>query len=232
MIVQKKDNQNENNNINAGDNNINNDINDNNNDFNINVEEISNNLGQLIYNSNLGYVRRGFNIFLLHGLSLGELRTMRLLFHLSLYQQNSLEGNQLDWSEEAMLQREERWLINQLNNRILNNNGGINNNGNNDNDFGDNENDMINRNNNYISLNINDNDNENFILRRRFIENLFNFEFETSYLIILGFCSGFLLNIFGLVLLLCRFKPRFKVGLIFGMITSMLFYSMAILSSK
>ena len=231
MLDQKKENQNEN--INIGDNNLNNNMNNNlNNDINANLEEITNNLEQLLHNRNPGYVRRGFNIFLLHGLSLVELRTMRLLFHLSIYHQNSLAGNQLDWSQEAMLYREERWLINQLNNRILNNNNDNNDNNNNDNELGDNENDMINRNNNYISLNINDVDNESYILRRRFIENLFNFEFETSYLIIIGFCSGFLLNVFGLLLLLCRFKAKFKIGLIFGVVSSMLFYSMAILSTK
>ena len=235
MLVQKKENQNENNDVN---NNINNDINNNINNNNINnnnlrVVEIGNNLGQLLANRNPRYIRRGFNIFLLHGLSIGELRTMRLLFHLSTYQQNSILGQQLDWSQESMLLREERWLINQLNNRMFNDHNNDNNNSINDNEQErDNEQEMINRNNNYISLNINDVENENYTLRRRYIENLLNLEFETNYLLVIGFCSGFLLNIFGILLLFCKFKPRFKIGLVCGIISSLVFYLMAVLSAR
>ena len=230
MLVQKKENQNENNDVN---NNINNDINNNINNNNLRVVEIGNNLGQLLANRNPRYIRRGFNIFLLHGLSIGELRTMRLLFHLSTYQQNSILGQQLDWSQESMLLREERWLINQLNNRMFNDHNNDNNNSINDNEQErDNEQEMINRNNNYISLNINDVENENYTLRRRYIENLLNLEFETNYLLVIGFCSGFLFNIFGILLLFCKFKPRFKIGLVCGIISSLVFYLMAVLSAR
>lgn len=213
MLIQKQENPNEN------DNNQINNI-----DNNLNRAEIRNNIREVINGNNPRNMRRGFNIFLLHGLSNVELRTMRILFHISSYQQSMIRGTELDWSEEGMYQREERWLINQLNNPIFNN-------ANNDNDNGqerDNEREMINRNNNYIRLNINE-ENE---IRRRYIDNLINFEFEPGYLFLIGFCVGFLVNIFGIFLFLCNFKTRFKIGIICGMILSMIFYSMTILSVK
>ena len=124
-------------------------------------------MGEVINDTNPRNMRRGFNIFLLHGLSPIELRTMRLLFHLSEYQQSILRGDQLDWSEEGIFQREERWLINQLNGPLLNNN--INNGGNNEQDR-DNEREINNRN-NYISLSINEG---NDLIRRGNINDLIN----------------------------------------------------------
>ncbi len=143
-----------------------------------------------------------------------------------------LRGNQLDWSEEGMLEREEIWLMNQLNGPLFNDNNNNNENNNSNNvQERDNEREMINRNNNYISLNINANENDNLI-RRRYITNLINFEFEPNYLFLNRFCFGFLVNILGFVLLLCKFKRRFKIGLFCGIIISMLFYSLTILSLK
>ena len=241
MLVQKEENSNLynsenerfNNNIN-----INNDINNiNNNNPNfqhINFEdfnEIYNHISAIDnnYDRNRG---RGFNIFLSHGVGIIELRMMRLLFHLSLYQQSLQRGFQLDWSEEGMFRREERWLINQLHNSSLNNN----NSNENEPQERDNEREIIiNRSNgnnyNYISLNINDNANINDILRRRIIENI-NFEFEPNYYFLIGFCVGFITNFFGLLLLICRFKPRFKIGLIFGTLFSMFFFFMTIFAGK
>ena len=74
---------------------------------------------------------------------------MRILFHLSASQQSILRTADLDWTEEGMLQREEKWLINQLNGLLLNNN--------NNEQERDDEREMVNRNNNYnyIRLNIN-----------------------------------------------------------------------------
>ena len=203
-------------------NNINNNIN-----LNINGGEIGDGMREVLNNINPQNMRRGFNIFLLHGLSEVELRTMRILFHLSEYQQSILRGNQLDWSQDGIYQREERWLINQLNGPLLNN---ANNNINSDNEQDrDNESEIINRN-NYIRLNINEDDD---LIRRRYIYNFINFEFEPNYLFLLGFCLGFLVNIFGFVLLLlCKLKKRFKYGLLCGIIISMLFYFMILFSLK
>ena len=241
MLVQKEENSNLynsenerfNNNININ-NDINN-INNNNPNFqNINFEnfnEIYNHISAIDnnYERNMG---RGFNIFLSHGVGIIELRMMRLLFHLSLYQQSLQRGFQLDWSEEGMFRREERWLINQLHNSSLNNNN------NNDNEPQERDNEreiIINRSNgnnyNYISLNINDSANINDILRRRIIENI-NFEFEPNYYFLIGFCIGFITNFFGLLLLICRFKPRFKIGLIFGTLFSMFFFFMTVFAGK
>ena len=216
MLVKKEGIQN-----NIENNNINNNINIDNDDNNLNREQINNNLSG-INQTNARNIRRGFNIFLQHGLSDIELRSMRLLFHLSVHQQSLLRGIPLDWTEEGMLRREERWLINQLNNSNLNNNE----------QDRDNEREMINRNNNnYISLNVSDNDFENDI-RRRTIESIINFEFEPSYYFLMGFCVGFIINIFSLLLLVCNFKPRFKIGLICGMLLSMLFFFMTVLTGR
>ena len=210
MILKKDENSNHN------DNNI-----ENNNNNTLNREQL-NNIRDILNGRNQRNIRRGFNIFLLHGLSVIELRTLRILFHLSAQQQSLLRGEDLDWSEEAMYQREERWLINQINSPLFNNN-------NNDNDSErDNEREMININNNYISLNINDGD----TTRRRYIVNLLNLEFEPNYFFLMGFCVGFLINIFGFSLLLCSFKKKFKIGLICGIIISIIFYSMLVFSMK
>ena len=241
MLVQKEENSNLNNSENERFNNninINNDINNINNNNpnfqNINFEnfnDIYNHISAIAnnYQRNMG---RGFNIFLSHGVGIIELRMMRLLFHLSLHQQSLQRGFQLDWSEEGMFRREERWLINQLHNSSLNNN----NSNKNEPQERDNEREIIiNRSNgnnyNYISLNINDNANINDILRRRIIENI-NFEFEPNYYFLIGFCVGFITNFFGLLLLICRFKPRFKIGLIFGTLFSMFFFFMTIFAGK
>jgi hypothetical protein len=241
MIVQKEENSNLNNSENERFNNninINNDINNINNNNpnfqNINFEnfnEIYNHISAIDnnYDRNMG---RGFNIFLSHGVGIIELRMMRLLFHLSLHQQSLQRGFQLDWSEEGMFRREERWLINQLHNSSLNNN----NSNENEPQERDNEREIIiNRSNgnnyNYISLNINESANINDILRRRIIENI-NFEFEPNYYFLIGFCVGFITNFFGLLLLICRFKPRFKIGLIFGTLFSMFFFFMTIFAGK
>jgi hypothetical protein len=211
MVIQKDNNLDENN---IHNNNINN---------NLNSEEINNNLREITNEPNPRNLRRGFNIFLLHGLSYFELRTLRLLFHLSTYQQSLLRGVVLDWTEEGMYQREERWLINQLNGPLFSSN-------NNNEQERDNETERIIRNNNYISLNINENENDE--IERRYIENLINFNFEYSYLFLMGFCFGFLVNIFGFLLLFCKFKPRFKIGLICGMLISIIFFFTTILSTR
>ena len=203
-------------NLNENDNNQNSNIDNN----NINRENIHNNIREVINGRNPRYSRRGFNIFLLHGLSIDELRTMRILFHLSASQQSILRGEDLDWTEEGMIQREERWLINQLNGPLLNNN--------NNEQERDNEREMVNRNNNYNYIRLNINEDEG--VRIRYHDTLFNFEFEPIYIFLIGFCIGFIVNILGIILLFCRFHKRFKIGLIWGIITSLIFYSMTIYS--
>ena len=217
MILKKEGNNNDN-----IHNNIENNVNE-----NLNREDIRNNIRNVINGRNQRNIRRGFNIFLLHGLSPIELRAMRILFHLSAQQQSLIRGEDLDWSEEAMFQREERWLINQLNNPLFNSNNDNDNDSERDNER-DNEREMINVNNNYISLNINESD----AIRRRYIVNLLNFDFEPNYLFLMGFCAGILFNIFGIILLLCRFRKKFKIGLIFGIIISIFFYWMTVFSMK
>ena len=161
----------------------------------INQEEMNNNLNEINNNQNNLYNPiRGFDIFLLHGLSSNEVRTLRLLFHLSAYQQSILTGVPLDWSAEGIYHREESWLLNQL--RAPNRNE---------------------ENENYLTLYVN----EGGLLFR----NRNSSENNMIYIFLLGFFIGFITNISGILILFCRFKPMFKVGLLFGMITSGLFLS-------
>ena len=142
----------------------------------------------------------GFDIFLSHGLNAQEIRTLRLIFHLAAAQESIINGTALDWSREGIYQREERWLINQIN-------GIYNRNRNRD------------SNNQYISLNVNDGGlfygGNNLML---FYDN----QFDERFSFMLGFFVGFLTNVFGFLILFCRFKAFFKLGVICGMIISIL----------
>ena len=142
----------------------------------------------------------GFDIFLSHGLNAQEIRTLRLIFHLAAAQESIINGTALDWSPEGIYQREERWLINQIN-------GIYNRNRNRD------------SNNQYISLNVNDGGlfygGNNLML---FYDN----QFDERFSFMLGFFVGFLTNVFGFLILFCRFKAFFKLGVICGMIISIL----------
>ena len=80
----------------------------------ISREEINNAIREVDERNMRLFIRRGFNIFLLHGISQIELRNLRLLFHLSAYQQSLLRHENLDWTSEGMFEREERWLMSQL----------------------------------------------------------------------------------------------------------------------
>lgn len=188
MLIQKEEFRNQN-------------LDNNQNNNEINQEEINNNLDELNQNENQNNNRRpnggGFDIFLSHGLNPDEVRTLRILFHFAATQQSLMTGVPLDWSAEGIYQREERWLLNQLNV-------------------------MINRNaeanNNYISLNINDNslfDGRQIIYEQTDLRHVF----------MIGFLVGLVINIFGILLLFCRFKATFKLGLICGIIVSTIFFS-------
>ena len=96
----------------------------------INRDEINNNLEEVNSNSNSNSAQNnnsnqnnngirnhgGFDIFLSHGLNAQEIRTLRLIFHLSAAKESIINGTSLDWSPEGIYQREERWLINQISN--------------------------------------------------------------------------------------------------------------------
>ena len=65
-------------------------------------------------------MQRGFDIFLAHGISSNELRTLRLIYHLSYLHNNMVRGRYVDLSPQAMYQREENWLRSQINNNLRN----------------------------------------------------------------------------------------------------------------
>ena len=196
MLIQKENQPNNNNNINSEE--INNnleEVNSNNtNPNNSNQNNENNQANNRIRNHG------GFDIFLSHGLNAQEIRTLRLIFHLAAAQESIINGTALDWSPEGIYQREERWLINQIN-------GIYNRNRNRDN------------NNQYISLNVNDGGlfygGNNLML---FYDN----QFDERFSFMLGFFVGFLTNVFGFLILFCRFKAFFKLGVICGMIISIL----------
>lgn len=196
MLIQKENLPNNNNDINRDE--INNnleEVNSNNtNPNNSNQNNENNQANNRIRNHG------GFDIFLSHGLNAQEIRTLRLIFHLAAAQESIINGTALDWSPEGIYQREERWLINQIN-------GIYNRNRNRD------------SNNQYISLNVNDGGlfygGNNLML---FYDN----QFDERFSFMLGFFVGFLTNVFGFLILFCRFKSFFKLGVICGMIISIL----------
>jgi len=111
--------------------------NNNNQDNEVNREEINNNLDELNENQNQNNDQNnnqrrngGFDVFLSYGLNPEEVRTLRLIFHVTAAQESIMTGIPLDWSAEGIYQREERWLINQINgimNRSRNGEGSNNN---------------------------------------------------------------------------------------------------------
>lgn len=68
---------------------------------------------------------------------------------------------------------------------------------------------------NYVRINLNDNNNGRLIRRRRRYRN------ESNLSILQGFMVGILLNIFSIfILMIVRYRPKFKLGVLFGMIFS------------
>jgi hypothetical protein len=65
-------------------------------------------------------INRGFNRFVLYGVSPNEIAMIRLFFHSSMYQRSIQQNITLDWSREGILEREEMWLRSQSNNLRLN----------------------------------------------------------------------------------------------------------------
>ena len=195
MLIQKEEFQNQNNDINS-DNEIN--------------EEINNNLDEINSNTNANQNNnqrraRGFDIFLSHGLNAENVRALRAIFHLAQAQQSLISGVPLDWTNEGIYQREERWLINQINEMFNRNRNG--------NQEG---------NNNYISLNVNDNP---IFVERNSLSIFFENQLDLRYIFVIGFLVGLLTNAFGILLLFFRFRATFKLGIICGMIISIIFFS-------
>ena len=183
--------------------------NDDNNPVNeINRDEINNNLDEINSNSNQNNNRtrpRGFDIFLSHGLNAEDVRALRVIFHFIQAQESLISGIPLDWTNNGIYQREERWLINQIN--VM---------------FNRNRNRNQEGNNNYITLNVND---DSIFPMRNSLSIFYENQIDLRYIFIIGFLVGLLTNVLGILLLFCRFKAMFKLGLICGMIISIIFFS-------
>ena len=133
---------------------------------------------------------QGFNIFLQYGFTQDEIRGLRMIYHLSALRNSIANGRNIDLSLNAMYQRENNWLRN---------------NGNNNNN---------NERRNYVRIMLNNNG-----FRRRRYARVYRYESNISF--IQGFFFGIVLNIFSLfVLMIVRYRPKFKLGVLFGMIFS------------
>jgi len=197
IITNKPTFQNNENNININNNNNNNDG-----ILSMNEEEINRSINEINQRNNLLLLQRGFNIFLNYSVSEEELYVIRLLFHYTIYQQFRNRGLNMDWSNEAMLEREERWLRNyNFNNNIILRNRIY-----------------ERRNNNIILIRRR---RRNYFSRNRneiYFTDIYN---EPNYCFLQGFVIGFLLNIFTLLcLILCKFRRKFRLGLQIGMLIS------------
>ena len=168
--------------------------------------------------NNQGQNPRGFNIFLAHGISPHELRTIRLLYHLSYLHNNLANNRQIDMSPQTMIQREENWLRAQMNNNMRSN---INNYRRN----------IIIRNprNNTITLYVNSR-NMNGMRQRRFYRQIY---YEPNINFLQGFIFGLVLNVFSLcIMMISRPRPKFKIGLMLGMLLSICITFPFMLESK
>ena len=164
-------------------------------------EQINNSMREIDNHNRNDGMLRGFNIFLAHGITPNELRTLRLIYHLSYLHNNLLRGRNIDLSPQAMFQREENWLRGQLNNNIRNRRNIVIRN---------------NRGNNYMTLYVNNNGNR---FRERRYYRHFNYEPNINFL--QGFIFGVVLNVFAIcILMISRPRAKFKIGLVFGMLLS------------
>ena len=77
-------------------------------------------------------------------------------------------------------------------------------------------------NNDFITLNVNDN---SLFMGRNSFSIFFDNDVDLRFAFLVGFLVGMLTNIFGIFLLFCRFRATFKLGVVFGMIISILFIS-------
>ena len=164
-------------------------------------EQVNNSINQMQNNNNINNLNvnnyQGFNIFLQYGFTQDEVRGLRMIYHLSALRNSIANGRNLDLSLNAMYQRENNWLRN-------------NNNNNNNNIYDNNRGNLV-----RIHFN-----NNGFRRRRYFRIN----QHENNINFLMGFMFGMFLNIFSLFLLMIiRYRPKFKCGLMLGMIFSVSF---------
>ena len=165
--------------------------------------ELNNSINDIHNQQNINGMRRGFDVFLNYGLSPIELRTLRFIFHLSILRNNIHNFNRpIDFSLQAMYEREEEWLRNQMENNTRNNQ----------------INQFRNQRNDIHLLVYNNNNNLYGIRARRYFRNN-NSEPNINFL--RGFFFGLVLNVFSIILIACfRLRPKFKIGVLFGMMLS------------
>ena len=174
--------------------------------LNVENEQMNNSMREIDNNNNQN--PRGFNIFLAHGISTNELRILRTLYHLSYLHNNIANNRNIDMSPQAMFQREEDWLRAQMNHSGIRRN-------NYNNYYGRN---IVVRNprNNNVVLYVNQ---LSGIRPRRFHRHA---NYEPNIIFLQGFIFGLVLNVFSLcIILISRPSPKFKIGLILGMLLSM-----------
>ena len=169
---------------------------------NIENEQVNNSMREI---GNQNQIPRGFNAFLAYGISPNELRTLRLVYHLSYLHNNGGNIRNNDWSPQAIYQREENWLRSQINNNMRNLNNMSN--------FRRN---IIIRNPGITVIRLNHNNNNwNRIRLRR------HYRYEPNINFWQGFIFGLILNVFTLcILMISRPRPKFKFGLFVGMMLS------------
>ena len=171
-------------------------------------EQLNNSFRQINNEHQNNNVPRGFNVFLQYGMSPNELRTLRVIYHLSYLHNSIINNRNIDLSAQAIYQREENWLRAQINNNLRGQNNY-------------NRTNILIRNprNNTISIYVNDVGNR---FRQRRYHRQIHYEQNINFLI--GIILGMILNIFSLcILMLTRTRIKFKVGLIFGMLISIIF---------
>ena len=167
-------------------------------------EQVNNSINQM-HNNNINQNininnPQGFNIFLQYGFTQDEVRGLRMIYHLSALRNSIANGRNLDLSSNAMYQRENNWL------RNVNNNNNIN----------------YNNRGNIVRIRLN---NDNGFRRLRY-NRIYRHEPNINFL--QGFLFGFVLNIFSLfILMIVRYRPKFKMGVMFGMILSVSFMILA-----
>lgn len=153
-------------------------------------EQVNNSIHQMNNIQNINS-NQGFNIFLQYGFTQDEIRGLRMIYHLSALRNSIANGRNIDLSLNAMYQRENNWLRNNGNNNNNNN-----------------------ERRNYVRIMLNNNG-----FRRRRYARVYRYESNISF--IHGFFFGIVLNIFSLfVLMIVRYRPKFKLGVLFGMIFS------------
>ena len=161
-------------------------------------EQVNNSIHQMNNIQNINS-NQGFNIFLQYGFTQDEIRGLRMIYHLSALRNSIANGRNIDLSLNAMYQRENNWLRNNGNNNNNNNN----------------------ERRNYVRIMLNNNG-----FRRRRYARVYRYESNISF--IQGFFFGIVLNIFSLfVLMIVRYRPKFKLGLTLGMIISVSFWIIA-----